>query len=231
MSVSRIVERMHAAAVRSRRNPSEVALIAVTKGHTADEIYEAVYAHGFRRFGENKVQEWRDKRPMLPDDIEWHFIGNLQRNKVKYLASGGLAWVHSVNSTRLIETLSKQGENQDVTFNVMLEINVANEAQKHGADAEELPSLLDAAHAAAHVNVRGLMTMAPFKPDAEASRPYFRALNELADRHGLEHRSMGMSNDFEVAIEEGATMLRIGSALFDRSESPLHGVEFAEGAS
>ena len=231
MSVSQVRERMRAAALRAGRNPDEVTLIAVTKGHSASEINDAVYTHGIKRFGENRVQEWRDKQPLLPAEVEWHFIGNLQRNKVKYLAAGGLTWIHSVNSTRLIQTLNTQGENHAVTFNVMLEVNVANDPNKHGADANELPALLEAAHTAAHVNVRGLMTMAPFQPDPEASRPTFRALQELADRHGLEHRSMGMSNDFEVAIEEGSTMVRVGSALFDHLSSPPPSGRVAEGAS
>lgn len=231
MSVPRVRERIHAAAGRVGRDPATVTLMAVTKGHSAAEIEADVLAHGVKDLGENRVQEWRDKRALLNDRVQWHFIGNLQRNKVKYLAAEGLAWVHSVNSIRLIETLEGQAERHGTMFNVMLEVNVANDPNKQGAQASELPALLDAAQATPRVNVRGLMTMAPFSDNSETSRPYFSALAELADRYGLEHRSMGMSNDFEVAVEEGATFVRVGSALFERDPDAAAAVPQTEGAS
>ena len=145
-------------------------------------------------------------------DVEWHFIGNLQRNKVKYCLPFEL--IHSVNSLRLIDELQRIGESKDHVFKILLELNVAGEVSKQGAALADLEQLVDHARKQPNVALKGLMTMAPFSDDPEAARPYFEKLHTIRDRLMLDELSMGMSGDFEVAIEEGATIIRVGSALF-----------------
>ena len=192
--------------------PQEVKLIAVTKGHSVAEIREAVLQYSHTALGENRVQEWRDKYEVLPD-AEWHFIGNLQRNKVKYCLP--FHTIHSLNSVRLADELEKQGAKREHTFRVMVEVNVAGEDSKEGAAFAEAETLVRHAQSLVHVEVAGLMTIAPYSDNPQDARPYFRKLRELRGELGLKELSMGMSGDFEVAVEEGATCVRIGSALFD----------------
>jgi len=208
-----VLERIEAACARSRRAPDEVRLVAVTKGHDAAEIERRVLAHGHRILGENRVQEWLAKRAALPADVEWHLVGHLQRNKVKYLA--GVRLIHSLDSARLADALEAEAETRDARWRVLLEVNVAGEAAKFGIAPAEAADLVAHVRSLPHVELEGLMTMAPYSDDPEASRPVFRELRRLGDRLGVPGLSMGMSADFEVAVEEGATWVRVGTALFE----------------
>lgn len=216
-----IQTRIEAACRRAGRDPGEVKLVAVTKGHDVEEIEREVLNKGHGVLGENRVQEWRDKAAafdeMGADDklgisIEWHMLGNLQRNKVKYCTP--FALIHSLNSVRLADELERQGEKRDHVFRALVEVNVADEDSKRGAGLEEAERLVEYARGLEHVEVKGLMAMAPYADNPEASRPTFVKLHTLRDRLKLEELSMGMSGDFEVAIEEGATIVRIGTAVF-----------------
>lgn len=207
--------RMTAACARAGRPPSSVTLVGVSKGHDADEVRRRLVEPGLLDLGENRVQEWRDKAAALPETVRWHFVGSLQRNKVKYLADAGVALVHSLNSVRLADAMQAQGARRGHRFRALIEVNVAGEEAKQGLAADEIGALLDHCRGLDHVDVVGLMAMAPFSDDPDEARPTFRRLRELADAHGLPERSMGMSGDFEVAIEEGATLIRVGTALFE----------------
>lgn len=210
-----VQERIEAACRRAGRDPNDVKLIAVTKGHDVEEIEREVLDKGHCILGENRVQEWRDKAAAFDEadvDIEWHMLGNLQRNKVKYCMP--FALIHSLNSVRLADELERQGEKRDHIFRALVEVNVADEDSKRGAGLEEAERLVDYARGLEHVDVKGLMAIAPYSDNPEASRPTFVKLHTLRDRLKLEELSMGMSGDFEVAIEEGATMVRIGTAVF-----------------
>lgn len=225
MSVTAVRARIEAACRRAGRDPSSVRLVAVTKGHADEEIRSRILASGVLDLGENRVQEWRDKAAVLPAEVRWHFVGSLQRNKVKYLADGKVTLVHSLNSPRLASTLDVQGERRGHRFRVLVEVDVAGEETKQGIPADELAALLDHCAPLPHVEVVGLMAMAPFTDDPEQTRPVFAEVRRLADRFGLPERSMGMSRDLEVAVEEGATIVRVGTALFERNRE-----ERAEGA-
>ncbi len=205
-----VLERIERACLRVGRDPEGVTLVAVTKGHSAEEI-GALLRRGQRVLGENRVQEWQGKAGQL-ENIEWHFIGNLQRNKVKYCLP--FALIHSLASERLAEALQVQGEKSNHVFRVLVEVNTSGETSKQGAPLEEAEALVRYAQSLPNLRVEGLMTMAPYHENPEAARPYFRRLCELRDRLDLEHLSMGMSKDFEAAVEEGATLVRIGAALF-----------------
>ena len=219
MSLDDVRARIEAACARAGRDPADVRLVAVTKGHDAAEIRRRLVDRGVLDLGENRVQEWREKAALLPAEVRWHFVGTLQRNKVKYLADAKVTLVHSLNSVRLADALDQQGGRRGHRFRALIEVDVAAEASKQGVPAREVPALLDHCRGKQHVEVVGLMAMAPFADDAEASRPHFRRLAALADELRLPERSMGMSRDFEVAIEEGATLLRVGSALFEDHEA------------
>ena len=212
-NLSHVEECISNACTRVGRKREDVALIAVTKTHPIEVIKEA-YDLGIRDFGENKVQELLKKKDLLPLDIRWHLIGHLQSNKAKYIASF-IHCVHSIDSIEIAKELSKRAEQHLRVIDVLLEINVAGEATKEGIAVSETESLLHLIfEEATSLHVRGLMTVAPFEDDPEAVRPYFIELRKLRDQLRLKELSMGMTNDFEVAIEEGATMVRIGSALF-----------------
>lgn len=195
---------------RAGRRREEITLIAVTKVFPASAIREA-YSLGLRDFGENYVQEFEGKYPEVADlaGARFHLIGHLQSNKSRRAAELFHA-IQTVDSPKLIRRLDEAGHALDL----MIEVKLSEEEAKSGAAPEELPAILDAAAAAKNVRLTGLMTMPPWSEDAETSRPYFHRLRELAARHRLTHLSMGMSNDFEAAIEEGATHVRIGTALF-----------------
>jgi PLP dependent protein len=210
-----VEQRIAAACARAGRPRSEVTLVAVTKT-VGVEIAALLPALGVLDLGENRPQELWHKAPLLPAEIRWHFIGHLQRNKVE--RTRPLAHrIHAVDSIRLLEALEQQGRE----VSVLLEINASGEASKHGFGPSELPSVAASLAQLRHVRVCGLMTMAALQ-EPEACRPTFRLLHDLRERlrdkvlppHTVEHLSMGMSNDFEVAIEEGATHVRIGTALF-----------------
>ena len=205
---------------RSGRDRSEVTLIAVSKTKPVSMLREA-YDLGIRTFGENKVQELTDKYEVLPHDIEWHLIGHLQRNKVKYIIDKA-ALIHSVDSLRLAETIEKEAAKHQTTANILIEVNVAREESKFGIFPEDLEALVDEIAKLPHIQVDGLMTIAPFVPDPEENRPVFRELRKLSvdisakkvDNVNMSVLSMGMTNDYQVAIEEGATMVRVGTGIF-----------------
>lgn len=215
MSVPRVRERISAACRRAGRDPASVRLVAVTKGHAADEVARRILSEGVSDLGENRVQEWRDKASELPDEVEWHFVGSLQRNKVKYLADGKVALVHSLNSRRLADAMDAQGERRGHRFQALVEVDVAGEDAKQGIDPGRAADLVAHCRPLGHVEVVGLMAMAPHVRDPEEARPSFAALRSLGEDLGLDELSMGMSRDFEVAIEEGATIVRVGTALFE----------------
>lgn len=204
--------RIAVACERSGRSPEEVTLIAVTKGFPAQAVRDAVAA-GITDIGENRVQEAQAKRPELadlPPGVLWHMIGHLQSNKVK-AALGLFDIIHSVDSLHLAEAISKRAERPVPVF---LEVNVAGESSKYGITIAALPEHFQTISRLPNVDVRGLMTVAPVTKNTEQVRPVFRKLREAAGSLGLSGLSMGMTDDFEVAIEEGATHVRIGRALF-----------------
>jgi pyridoxal phosphate enzyme (YggS family) len=216
-----ILEKISLAALRSERSSSSVHLVAVTKTVPVEKIIEAIQA-GVRIIGENRVQEALPKikaiesRGMTP---EWHYIGKLQRNKVKQVV-GRFVMIHSVDSLSLAEEISRQGEKKGFTAEILLEVNLSGESTKEGFSAPEVLALFDSINQLKYVKLKGLMTVPPPFPDPERSRPWFKKLKalggEVESRLGKELGvySMGMSNDYEVAIEEGATHVRIGRALF-----------------
>jgi pyridoxal phosphate enzyme (YggS family) len=229
-NVDTIRERMAAAACRVGRSPDEIALMAVTKTHPVELIREA-YEAGLRLFGENRVQEFAAKAGALPElpGASWHMIGHLQTNKAAKAAELFSA-VDSVDSVKLAEKLNDAAQSLGKKLPVLIEINVGGEVAKTGvaADSQELEPLFTAAPRLEALEFRGLMTVPPFTDDPEGARPFFRRLRELRDRIGSRHLpgiamnvlSMGMSHDFEVAIEEGSTCVRVGTAIFGERTRP-----------
>ncbi len=205
---------------RVGRKRDEVTLVAVSKTKPVSMLQEA-YDLGVRVFGENKVQEIRDKYEALPRDIEWHMIGHLQTNKVKYIIDK-VKLIHSVDSLRLAETIEKEAEKHNCTADILLEVNVAEEESKFGLKTEEVIPVYEKILQYPHINVKGLMTIAPFVENPEKNRSVFADLHKLyvdikrknIDNGTVSILSMGMTNDYEVAIEEGATMVRIGTGIF-----------------
>lgn len=208
--VAAVQERIARAAERSRRDPRSVALVAVTKVFPASAI-TAAYELGLRDFGENYVQEFEGKHPLVKhlEGARFHLIGHLQSNKARRAAELFDA-IQTVDSARLARRLNDAGR----PLEVLLEVKLSPEEAKSGAAPEELPELVAAVRQYPNLRLEGLMTMPPWSEDAELSRPYFRRLRELAERFGLPRLSMGMSHDLEVAVEEGATVVRVGTALF-----------------
>jgi pyridoxal phosphate enzyme (YggS family) len=210
--------RIESAAIRAGREPSSVQLVAVSKTHPAAAVHAAAAA-GQRLFGESRVQEAREKIPACPPGLEWHFIGHLQKNKVRH-ALPLFDFFHSVDSLALARAMDRMARESGRTVSGLLEVNVSGEITKHGFSPERLRAEFSALTSLPHLRVVGLMTMAPYADDAEQARPVFRALRELRDRlqqtlgTELPHLSMGMSGDFEPAIAEGATLVRIGSSIF-----------------
>jgi pyridoxal phosphate enzyme (YggS family) len=205
-------ERIARAADRARRDPAGITLLAVTKVFPASVIRDA-YTLGLREFGENYVQEFETKAPLVADlaGARIHLIGHLQSNKSAKAASL-FQVIQTVDSAKLAQRLDAAG----TPLEIMLEVKLSEEQAKSGAAPEELPELIAAVRECANLKLTGLMTMPPWSDDAEAARPYFRRLRELAERHALTGLSIGMSHDFEAAIEEGATCVRVGTALFGR---------------
>ena len=205
-------ERIERAAERAHRDPAQILLLAVTKIFPAEAIREA-YDLGLRDFGENYVQEFEGKAPLVADltGARFHLIGHLQSNKTSKAAELFQA-IQTVDSPKLARRLNDSGRPLDV----MLEIKLSEEDAKHGANPESLPALLETVRACPNLRLRGLMTMPPWSEDPEAPRPYFRRLRKLAEENDLPELSMGMSNDLETAIEEGSTCVRVGTALFGK---------------
>ncbi|MGO4881434.1 MAG: YggS family pyridoxal phosphate-dependent enzyme [Bryobacteraceae bacterium] len=208
--------RIARAAERAHRDAGAILLLAVTKVFPAQAIRDA-YELGLREFGENYVQEFEGKYPAVRDlaGARFHLIGHLQSNK-SARAAELFSCIQTVDSAKLARRLDESGKPLDV----LLEVKLSPEQAKAGATPEELPALIAAVRAATNLRLLGLMTMPPWSEDQEQSRPYFRRLRELAAEHGLEHLSMGMSHDLEAAIEEGATIVRVGTALFGKRRKP-----------
>ncbi len=218
-NLAEVHARIDAACRRAGRARSEVQLVAVTKQRPLEDVLELIRL-GENHLGENRAQEVRDRVPLVPPGPTWHFIGRLQSNKAKYLP-GLVTWVHSVDSFALAESLSKAYSNAGTSAKILLQVNISGEAAKAGSDAAGARALLDSVVGLPALTVVGLMTMAPYADDPELARPVFRGLRVLRDTLAKEsgvplpELSMGMSGDYEVAIEEGATLVRVGSALFE----------------
>ncbi|MCX7794052.1 MAG: YggS family pyridoxal phosphate-dependent enzyme [Thermodesulfovibrionales bacterium] len=220
--VSSVYKRICHAAMRAGRSPEEIKLIAVTKTVPVEKILEAVEA-GLRIFGENRVQEARDKIPVIMNKCEglkisWHMIGTLQKNKAKY-AVKLFDMIHSVDSEELALEINRQAEKISKIQDILIEVKLSPEETKHGIKPEKLFKLLDFISSLKNLNIKGLMTVPPYSENPEDSRPYFRKLRNLLEEanirgFNIKELSMGMSGDFEIAIEEGATMVRIGTAIF-----------------
>lgn len=219
-NLAEVQENIRRACLRAGREESEVTLIAVSKTKPLSMIEEAI-ASGMREFGENKPQEMRDKAKLLETPVHWHMIGSLQTNKIKYVV-GTACMIHSVDSIALAAAIEKEAEKKELVMDILLEVNMAEEESKHGfKEAEVLPAVLELAKYS-HLRIRGLMTVAPYTENAEENRIYFRKMKQLLvdikakniDNVFMDSLSMGMSSDYEVAIEEGATMVRIGTGIF-----------------
>jgi pyridoxal phosphate enzyme (YggS family) len=216
--LARVRERMENACARAARDPAAVRLLAVTKIFGPEAIREA-WVLGLRDFGENYVQEMERKAPAVADlaEVRFHLIGHLQSNKSKKAAQL-FSSIDSIDSTKLALRLNTES----IPLDVMIEVKLSAEEAKTGADPAEVPAIVDAIRSSQHLKLVGLMTVPPWSEDAETSRPYFARLRELAGRHAIPQLSMGMSNDLEVAIEEGATWVRVGTALFGRRKKFLN---------
>ncbi len=219
--------RLDAAAHRAHRNPADIQLVAVSKTFGPELVREAAAA-GQRHFGENRVQEGLDKIHALRDlGLDWHLIGHLQSNKARKAAEA-FAWIESVDSVDLVKKLDQAAAAARTTPTILVQVDLAHEATKFGADEREVADLVKAALDARTLTLAGLMTVPPFPTNPEDSRPWFRRLREVRESlvasgvpgERLAHLSMGMSHDFEIAIEEGATIVRVGTAIFGRRVPP-----------
>lgn len=218
--LANVESKIQTACEASGRNRDQVQLIAVSKTKPVEVLKEA-YDLGVRVFGENKVQELTEKYEVLPKDIEWHLIGHLQTNKVKYIVDK-VALIHSVDSIKLAQTIEKEAAKKNCIANILIEVNVAEEDSKFGLKTQEVLAFVEEISKLQHVRVQGLMTIAPFVEDPEENRSIFKELYKLSvdikakniDNINMSVLSMGMTNDYEVAIEEGATMVRVGTGIF-----------------
>lgn len=219
-NISKVRENIVKACEKAGRNPEEVTLIAVSKTKPVSAIEEALLS-GTLDYGENKVQELCDKYDVLPKNIRWHMIGHLQRNKVKYLV-GKTYLVHSVDSLRLAEQIEKEFAKHNQVCDILVEVNIAQEESKFGINAKETEELIRKIAKFEHVRIKGLMTIAPYTGDPESNRDYFREIKKLSvdirdkniDNVSMDVLSMGMTGDYMVAVEEGATMVRVGTGIF-----------------
>ncbi len=220
-SIQAIQQKVNDAAEISGRSADQVTIVAVSKTKPAQAVRDA-YAAGMRVFGENRIQEAEGKIAELDDlEAQWHLIGHLQTNKVKKVVPL-FTLIHSVDSPKLIKALENEAAKRDATVSILLQLNLSGEESKFGADISELEKLLGALQEAQHLMCKGLMTIPPFVDDPEEVRQYFKGLRELSEQYHSDivgennplELSMGMTNDFQVAIEEGSTMVRIGTAIF-----------------
>ena len=219
-NLKEIENRVQAACERAGRSRDEVTLIAVSKTKPIEDLTE-IYNAGVRDFGENKVQELTDKIEKMPKDIKWHMIGHLQRNKVKYIIDK-VELIHSVDSFRLAEEINIQAKKNGIVVPILVEVNIADEESKFGVSKEDAMELVKQIATLDGLTVKGLMSIAPYVVDSEENRPYFHKIKDLSvdisneniDNVSMDILSMGMSGDFEVAIEEGATMVRVGTGIF-----------------
>ena len=215
-----VEQNIEEACKRANRKRSEVTLISVSKTKPIETLKEA-YDLGVRVFGENKVQELEQKIPAFGSDVSWHMIGHLQRNKVKYIV-GKVDLIHSVDSLRLAEEIQKESEKKNVVSNILIEVNVAEEESKFGIKCEEVLDLVKTISEFPNIHIRGLMTIAPYVVDSEENRWIFRKIKDLSvdikdkniDNVDMDILSMGMTGDYTVAIEEGATHVRVGTGIF-----------------
>lgn len=216
----RVIQNIQAACKRVEREPEEVTLIAVSKTKPVSMLSE-IYQHGCRHFGENKVQELLDKYEALPKDIKWHMIGHLQRNKVKYIVDK-VYLIHSVDSFRLAEEISREAVKKQVHVNILIEVNVSGEESKFGCAPKEVCELTMEITKLPNISVKGYMTIAPYVENPEDNRKHFRKLKQIAvdimrkniDNVSIEYLSMGMTGDYETAVEEGADFVRVGTGIF-----------------
>lgn len=220
-NLEKVKERIEKAALRAGRGGDEIKLVSVTKGVGAERIIEAARC-GATTFGENYAQEFRDKHnaleKILGAEIEWHFIGGIQRNKVKYIV-GKISLIESLDGVSVAEEINRRAEKLGIRIPVLVQVNTGGEETKGGVEPEQVEDFLIEMKRFPQIHVKGLMTMPPFFDDPEKARPYFRMLRDLRDKlqrsfPDLQELSMGMSADFEIAIEEGATIVRIGTAIF-----------------
>lgn len=219
-NLAEINERIRVAAQKAGRTPDAIRLVAVSKTRPAADI-SAAYAAGQLLFGENYIQELTGKLTEVSEPVQWHVIGHLQSNKVKYIA-GKVALIHSVDRLSLAQEIDRQWRSLDTVCDVLIQVNISGEQSKSGTSTEEALQLVRSCAALPNISIKGLMTMPPFFDDPEAARPYFAALRQLAERINAEQLpgvamtelSMGMSGDFEAAIQEGATLVRVGTAIF-----------------
>ena len=219
-NIKLVEENIKKACEKVGRDVNEVTLIAVSKTKPYTAIEEALPT-GVKDYGENKVQELCDKYEILPKDIKWHMIGHLQRNKVKYLV-GKASLIHSVDSIRLAEQIEKEYAKSDEIANILIEVNMAQEESKFGITSEETEQLVREIAKFPHIRIKGLMTIAPFVENPESNRVYFRNMKKLSvdienkniDNVSMGVLSMGMTGDYQVAVEEGATLVRVGTGIF-----------------
>lgn len=219
-NIRQVESRIDAACSRSGRDRQDVTLIAVSKTKPVSMLMEA-YDYGCRHFGENKVQELVDKYEQMPKDIKWHMIGHLQRNKVKYVVDKAYL-IHGVDSLRLAEEISKEAIKKNIIAHILVEVNVAGEETKFGTSGEEALALVRKISDLPSIQVEGLMTIAPYVENPEKNREYFKSLYQLSvdisrkniDNVNMDVLSMGMTGDYEVAVEEGATYVRVGTGIF-----------------
>lgn len=220
-NIEKVNQRIITACEEAGRNPNNVHLVAISKTKPLDDIKEA-FNCGQLHFGENRAKELQDKMDTYENpDIQWHMVGNLQTNKIKYMVER-VNWIHSIEKTKYLQEIEKRAGRIDRVINTLVQVNISDEDQKSGCTPDKLEKILDGARSLNHVRVRGLMGMATFTDDMDVVRDEFKLLKELFDKHAennegsvqLEHLSMGMTNDMEVAIEEGSTMVRVGRAIF-----------------
>lgn len=223
-NLQEVEQNIQRACKKANRAREEVTLIAVSKTKPVSMLKE-VYDLGIRNFGENKVQELSEKHPQMPDDTIWHQIGHLQTNKVKQVIDKA-SLIHSVDSVRLAETIEKEAAKKNIIVNILIEVNVAEEESKFGLKVEEVMPAIEKIATFPHVHIQGLMTIAPFVENPEENRSIFARLQKLSvdirskniDNVSVDILSMGMTNDYQVAIEEGATMVRVGTGIFGARE-------------
>jgi PLP dependent protein len=216
-----ILNRIDAACKNAGRDPSEITLVAVSKTKPDSDVFELLKT-GHKHIGENRAKALEDRMTSIKDDsVQWHFIGNLQTNKIKYMAHR-VDWIQSVHKKKALKEIEKRAKDEGRVINALIQVNISGEGQKSGCEPDQLEPILKYARNLDHTRVKGLMGMATFTDDPEKVRPEFRMLKKLRDEHlhltggavELEHLSMGMTNDLEVAIEEGSTMVRVGTAIF-----------------
>ena len=226
-NLKNVESRIARACARSGRKREDVTLIVVSKTKPVSMIQEVIRS-GYRVFGENRPQELRDKADLLPADLQWHMIGNLQRNKVKYVISRAVM-IHSLSSVELAQQIEKEAAKHGIVMPCLVEVNMAGESSKEGVSPDDASGFIREISTLEHVRIEGLMTVAPYVRDPEENRLWFRGLRNLAvdiDRENIDnicmrHLSMGMTGDYEVAVEEGATMVRIGSGIMGERDYSL----------